>query len=250
MRQQHILFDLDDTLIHCNKYFGLALGQFFEILQDWFGEDLLPTEDIRRKQIEIDVLEVQSTGFKSDNFPRSLIATYHHFSMKYSRPIDPSEERLLTELGMSVYEQEVEAYPGMVETLDNLQQQGHELYLYTGGETAIQQRKIDQMKLDAYFNDRIFIRQHKTTEALEQILKKGRFDRSVTWMIGNSLRTDILPAMTAGIAGIYIQQPDEWEYNIVELKHKPHNELYTVSALTEVPSVVEDKITNNTKQRT
>ena len=250
MRQQQILFDLDDTLIHCNKYFGLVLGQFFETLQGWFGETVLPTEDIRRKQIEIDVEEIQHTGFKSDNFPRSLIETYRYFSQKFSRPISPSEERLLNELGRSVYDQEVEAYPGMVETLDNLKQQGHELYLYTGGETAIQQRKIDQMKLDVYFDDRIFIRQHKTIEALEQILKKGAFDRSATWMIGNSLRTDIIPAMAAGIAGIYIQQPDEWEYNIVDLKHKPHNELYTVSALTEVPSVVEDKIINNTKQRT
>ena len=99
------------------------------------------------------------------------------------------------------------------------------------------------MKLADYFEDRIYIRQHKNITALEEILGMGSFVRSNTWMIGNSLRTDVVPALTAGINSIYIKQQREWQYNLVELKQEPHNVLYTVSALTEVPQVIEEHLT-------
>lgn len=235
---QHIIFDMDDTLIHCNKYFDLILGDFFEWMTDWFAPFGLTTEEVRSKQIEIDIAGTKQLGFASTNFPQSLIATYRHYCQTYGRTPSTAEEEQLFALGMSVYDQEVEPYPGMVETLERLQADGHRLYLYTGGEARIQQRKIEQMKLADYFEDRIYIRRHKNIEALEEIVRAGSFDRSHTWMIGNSLRTDVVPALTAGINSIYLKQQREWEYNLVELKQEPHNVLYTVSALTEVPDVI------------
>lgn len=236
---QHIIFDLDDTLIHCNKYFELILGQYFELMTTWFEPHGLTTESVRSKQIEVDVAGVKKVGFASVNFPESLIETYQYFSSFYGRDTSPEEQKQLFSLGMSVYDQEVEAYPGMVETLNSLRDKGHHLYLYTGGEARIQQRKIEQMKLADYFDDRIYIRQHKNVEALEEILTTRNFDRHHTWMIGNSLRTDVMPALSAGINCIYIEQKLEWEYNLVEVNVKPHHVLYTVSALTEVPDVID-----------
>ncbi|MGG1876005.1 HAD family hydrolase [Paenibacillus cisolokensis] len=242
-QSQHLIFDLDDTLIHCNKYFELVLGEYFEQMTAWFEPYGLTTELVRAKQIEIDVAGVNKVGFASVNFPESLIATYRFFSEQYGRELNAEEEKQLFSLGMSVYEQEVEAYPGMVETLERLRGEGHHLYLYTGGEARIQQRKIEQMKLADYFDDRIYIRQHKNVEALENILTLKHFDRHCTWMIGNSLRTDVLPALSAGINCIYIEQKLEWEYNLVEINVKPHHVLYTVSALTEVPEVIHNHLT-------
>ncbi|AJS58368.1 HAD family hydrolase [Paenibacillus sp. IHBB 10380] len=248
--RQQILFDLDDTLIHCNKYFGLILGQFVEVIQEWFADHEITTEDIRKKQIEIDIASVHNVGFKSGNFPRSLIETYRFFSNKYNRKMDRLEEVYLHKLGLSIYDQEVEPYPGMVETLESLKSKGHHLYLYTGGETAIQQRKIDQMKLSMYFDDRIYIREHKNVSSLEQIISNGNFNRESTWMIGNSLRTDVIPALTAGLCSIYIKISNEWEYNIVDLEQTPDHILYTVGSIEEVPEAIQHKITNDTKQRT
>ncbi|WP_136605906.1 HAD family hydrolase [Paenibacillus dokdonensis] len=247
--KQHILFDLDDTLIHCNKYFGLVLGEFFELVHHWLGHEKLSTDEIRQKQIEIDVAQVSKTGFSSGNFPNSLIETYRYFCRKLNRPIHLEEEQQLNKLGLSVYEQEVEPYPGMVETLETLQKEGHYLYLYTGGETAIQQRKIDQMKLSTYFDNRIYITQHKNESTLEQILQRGSFDRSSTWMIGNSLRTDVVPALTAGLQSIYIKQSDEWVYNMVELQQEPGSSFYTISSIEEIPDIIDIKIKQEIKQR-
>lgn len=235
---QQVIFDLDDTLVHCNKYFDLILGQYFELMTDWFNEYAPTTSELRNKQVEIDIHTVSTSGLASENFPKSLIATYHYFCAKYNRPSDPFHEKQLMKLGLSVYDQEIEAYPGMVETLDILKQEGHHLFLYTGGDDIIQQRKIEQMKLDTYFDDRIYIRQHKNVEALENILTAYKFDRKRTWMIGNSLRTDVLPAVTAGINSIYLKQQNEWSYNLIELQHEMQQAVMTISTINEVPPVI------------
>lgn len=237
-KTQQVIFDLDDTLVHCNKYFDLILGQYFELMADWFDEFGPTTSELRNKQLEIDVHTVNTSGLASDNFPKSLIATYHYFCAKYNRLADPFHEQQLMKLGLSVYDQEIEAYPGMVETLDILKQDGHHLFLYTGGDDIIQQRKIEQMKLNTYFDDRIYIRQHKNVEALENILTAYNFDRKVTWMIGNSLRTDVLPAVTAGINSIYLKQQKEWSYNLIELQQEMQQSVKTISSISEVPPVI------------
>lgn len=235
---QQIIFDLDDTLVHCNKYFELILEQFAGILADWFEPSGITPAEIRDKQIEIDVAGVHQIGFASIHFPESLIDTYRYFCQTTGRLVQAEEEERLMKLGLSVYELPIEPYPGMVETLELLRSQGHELHLYTGGESAIQQRKIDQMKLSNYFQDRIYIRRHKNVEALEGILQSRPFDRSQTWMVGNSLRTDIMPALTARIGAIHIQIPNEWLYNIVELQQRDDLQMYTISALEEVPRII------------
>lgn len=241
--RQHIIFDLDDTLVYCNKYFELVLERFAKELQHLFGMERLTEAEVRAKQVEIDVAGVQLLGFASHHFPASLVETYRYFSGLLGLETSQLEEARLTKLGLSVYEMEIEPYPGMIETLDVLKAQGHGLYLYTGGETEIQQRKIDQMKLSAYFEDRIYIRQHKNFAALEEIIALQRFERSRTWMIGNSLRTDIEPALSAGLNSIYIKHADEWLYNIVDLKKHADTALYTVASLEEVPGIVSETVT-------
>lgn len=248
--KQQLIFDMDDTLIHCNKYFEMILSRFTDLMLEWFQEYQLTTKEIRDKQVEIDVAGVLKSGFASKHFPLSMIETYHYFSRMIGRAVNMAEENHLMKLGLSVYEQEIEPYPGMIETLDLLTRQGHELILYTGGEQAIQERKIEQMKLAVYFHDRIYIRQHKNEEALEGILSSRHFDRDNTWMIGNSLRTDIIPALTAGINTIYIKLPNEWTYNVVELKNKPTTAMYTVSSLEEVPHIIEESLSLKQQKRT
>ncbi|MEC0235948.1 HAD family hydrolase [Paenibacillus kribbensis] len=248
--KQHILFDLDDTLVHCNKYFDLILSHFFDLLQEWFAAHNLTKNTIREKQIEIDVAGVHQLGFASEHFPQSLIDTYRFFSEQFGRRIDSRDEQELRSLGRSVYEQEIEPYPGMVETLNSLQKAGHSLYLYTGGEQIIQERKIEQMKLANYFDERIYIRQHKNVEALEEIIQMNRLDRGITWMIGNSLRTDVSPALAAGIHAVYLKQPKEWIYNMVELQKNVNSVMYTIQKLTEVPKVIHESIQLHQQKRT
>lgn len=238
LTMQTILFDLDDTLIHCNKYFDLVLDQFFDLMTTWFAGYRITTEDVKNQQYVIDERGVQLHGFVSDHFPQSLVDTYAHFSALTGRETSEEEQSRLYDLGMSVYAQTIEPYPNMTETLERLVHQGHHLFLYTGGETVIQERKVKQMGLDAFFGDRIFISPHKTTAMMESILDNQRFDRSKTWMIGNSIRTDIIPAIETGINAIHIPAITEWKYNIVDIQTKPKRLYLQLKSLLEVPPTI------------
>lgn len=242
---QTLLFDLDDTLVHCNKYFDLVLDQFFDLMTTWFAGYRLTKEDVKNKQYEIDEQGVLRHGFVSDHFPQSLVDTYAHFSAMTGRESSMEEQRRLYDLGMSVYVQTIEPYPNMTETLERLTQQGHHLYLYTGGETVIQERKVKQMGLNTFFGDRIFISPHKTTAMMESILDKQRFDRNKTWMIGNSIRTDIIPAIETGINAIHIPAITEWKYNIVDIQSEPKRLFLQLKSLLDVPpAILQYGITN------
>ncbi|MCR2802855.1 HAD family hydrolase [Paenibacillus soyae] len=237
--KQHILFDLDDTLIYCNKYFFYVVDQFVDAMTTWFGGSSLVTSGaIRDKQTEIDIALIGETGFKSEHFPQSFLETYIYFSDLTGRKRSAVEKDFLWKLGISVYEHETEPYPNMEHTLDELANAGHELHLYTGGELLIQQRKIDRMGLERYFSSRIYIRQKKNNDALEQILKTGQFDRDHTWMIGNSIRTDVVPALTAGIHAIHMRMQEEWQYNLVQIDVKPRGAFFTLDQLKDVPETI------------
>lgn len=236
---QTLLFDLDDTLIHCNKYFHLILDQFADLMTTWFAGHRLSKDEILLKHHEIDIAGVLAFGFKGEHFPQSFVDTYRYYRDVTGRSPSPLEEEHLWKLGMSVYEMEVEPYPHMEETLEALRRQGHHLHLYTGGELSIQQRKIDAMKLQRFFDDRIYVRQHKNTDALEQILQTGGFDRTSTWMIGNSVRTDVMPALQCGIHSIYLKQESEWKYNVVPIEATPSGAFLTLQSLHEVPPAIE-----------
>jgi putative hydrolase of the HAD superfamily len=235
---QTILFDLDDTLIHCNKYFDAVLEQFSDLLCTWFASYQLLDSAVKMKQLEIDIAGVNLNGFTTDHFPVSLVETYKYFSDVLGRETSLLEEEELLKLGQSVYDLQVEPYPGMEETLNRLQADGHELYLYTGGIVTHQHKKIESVKLERYFGDRIFVRQHKTAEALEEIVVHNGFDRSRTWMIGNSIRTDIVPALRAGIHCIHIPAITEWEYNIVEITETPKGLFLKLPVLEAVPGAI------------
>ncbi|MFC4777733.1 HAD family hydrolase [Paenibacillus sp. GCM10023252] len=237
--KQHILFDLDDTLIHCNKYFYLVIEQFVESMTTWFaGYPEVTPAAVRDKQTEIDIAGVAILGFKSEHFPQSFVDTYEYFSALLGRPRSPVEIDFAWKLGLSVYDHETEPYPDMQATLDRLAERGHELHLYTGGEILIQKRKIEHAQLERYFQSRVYIRQHKNSEALEHILAEGLFDRGQTWMIGNSIRTDVVPALTAGINAIHMKAETEWLYNIIQIEVEPKGAFFTLNRLIEVPDTI------------
>jgi putative hydrolase of the HAD superfamily len=244
MMKQHILFDLDDTLIYCNKYFYHIIDQFSDAMSAWFRGYGISSEEIRNKQTEIDIAGVQAVGFTSEHFPQSFVDTYHYFSDLTGRPRSVIESDFLWKLGRSVYEHEVEPYPFMEETLDRLASSGHELHLYTGGELLIQHRKIKQMQLERYFDSRIYVRSHKNIQAMEDILTEGGFERDSTWMIGNSIRTDVIPALTSGINAIHMKSDSEWVYNIVGIDVEPKGAFFTLDQLRDIPDKIHGYVQN------
>lgn len=242
MKEQTILFDLDDTLVHCNKYFDVVIDQFVDLMLTWFSGHGLTAQDIKQKQLEIDLAGVQIHGFMPDRFPKSFVETYQWFSANYNRRTDSKEEAWMMQLGHTVYEYTVEPYPQMNETLETLQQAGHRLFLYTGGDASIQMKKVRDCGLHTYFDDRIFVTLHKTKEFMQSLLQELRLDRHRTWMIGNSVKTDVLPALHAGIHAIHIPVEQDWEYNNAEIDIAPAGAFFQLNSLQEVPEAIQEYV--------
>jgi putative hydrolase of the HAD superfamily len=236
MQKQTILFNLDDTLSYCNRYFNQVIGEFADLMITWFGS--ITKEEIKQKQLEIDVAAIREHGLKSERFPESFVGTYKYYCDLTEKEKKKDEIQYLRELGFKVFEIPVEPIPYMNETLQHLKEDGHELYLHTGGDQANQRRKIAQLELVTYFEHRIFISEHKDTTALSDILKTINADPKVTWMVGNSLRTDIAPALETNIHAIYIPAETEWQYNVVEVDVEHSSVFLTVDSLKEVPDVI------------
>lgn len=240
MQKQNILFNLDDTLSYCNRYFNRVIDEFADQMMAWF--DSITDEDIKQKQLQLDVAAISEHGLKSDRFPESFVGTYKYYCDLTGREKKKDEIQYLRELGFKVFAIPVEPIPYMNETLQRLKEEGHELYLHTGGDEANQRRKISQLELTTYFEHRIFISEHKDTTALSDILKTIKANPNVTWMVGNSLRTDIVPALEMDIHAIYIPAESEWKYNMVEVNVEHSSAFITVDSLQEVPDVIYKRI--------
>jgi len=235
---QQLLFDLDDTLIYCNRYFFRAIDTFANQLVAWFQDANLSAEEVKHKQTTFDTELILQTGFKSEHFPHSFIETYSFYCQKFGISQSDAHREWLWQTGMDVYNHETEAYPHMEETLMQLHQQGHELHLYTGGEPHIQLRKIEDMGLRRFFDERVYVRQVKNIDALEQLLRAQPFERARTWMIGNSIRNDIVPALHAGIHAIHVEIPDEWQHNIIDVNVQPRGRFLSVQSLQQIPAII------------
>src|SRR5690554_465505 len=121
MEKQNILFDLDDTLIHCNKYFNLTIDQFVSQMIGWFNGHAITSELIKQKQLELDLIGVHKHGFIKDRFAQSLVETYEYFAAETRRAKLQREIENILEIGSAVYDQQYEAFPHMEQTLTELQ---------------------------------------------------------------------------------------------------------------------------------
>jgi putative hydrolase of the HAD superfamily len=233
MNQQTLILDLDDTLIHCNKYFTQAKSKFVKKMKEWM---ITPSEEeIMQKQLEIDLKSVEIHGLLSEKFPESLVATYFYFCQKYSKGIKAAEIEHVRTIGRDVFEKEVEPFPYMYDVLNKLQEDGHHLYLFTGGDVKNQTRKISQLGLEHYFEDRVYISQHKNSKALQKVINKISANKNSIWMIGNSLKTDIKPAIELGINAIHIPSEIEWSYNIVDIDMEQKSTFAELTSLLDLP---------------
>ncbi|KIL39438.1 HAD family hydrolase [Gordoniibacillus kamchatkensis] len=240
MIPQTILFDLDDTLVHCNKYFNLVIDQFADVMLTWFAGRGLTDKAIKEKQLELDLAGVHVHGFVPERFPQSFIETYRFFTGQFGRPASREEEQFLYKLGNSAYEFRAEPFPDMDDTLRTLQGAGHRLFLYTGGDEAIQRKKVRETGLQRYFDDRIFITHHKNADFMRSLVERHGFDTSSTWMIGNSVTTDVVPALAAGLNCIHIPAHNDWHFNVGEVNVRPQGAFLTLGSLREVPPAIRE----------
>ncbi len=177
----------------------------------------IDADAIMKLQEDIDVRLVEQTPVEKrwlkERFPRSLQLTYRAICERNRIVPDERDLEQAYQLGFLAYNEERWKQRGLVpdvaETLDFLVAQDDELLLMSKGDERLQNRKFEINGLYKWFGE-IHVVPEKTHEAFRTIV--GRRDRSRVCAVGDSIRSDIIPACDAGIGGVYIPPPVTWKY--------------------------------------
>jgi putative hydrolase of the HAD superfamily len=197
---QNLLIDADDTLWENNVYYDRVIGKVTALLDD-------SGADTRVFRAELDAAErrrIPLQGYGTVNFMHSLVETFDRFFPASSGALSAEVQRL----ALSILDHPVEVLEGVPETLAYLSGR-HTLFLVTKGNYQEQSGKIRKSSLEGYFQG-VEILPEKDARAFSRLLDGRGWDPSNSWMIGNSPRSDINPALAAGMSAVYIPHIHTW----------------------------------------
>ena len=197
----NLIIDADDTLWENNIYFERAFDEFV----DYLDHSTLSPREIRDVLDEIERINSKLHGYGSKNFGRNLVQCYQHLM---ERHISESTARTITGFAERILEQPLELIDGVVETLEYLARR-HSLTLFTKGNPEEQKLKIDGSGLAPFFAHAAIVKEKDVT-AYRLLCASRDLDPSATWMIGNSPKSDINPALAAGMNAVFIPHSRTW----------------------------------------
>ena len=201
MRRQHLIFDADDTLWENNIYFEEAFEQFC----DYLAHSSLSPAEVRAVLDEIETINARVNGYGSRNFGMNLTACFRNVA---EREISDADLEAVREFAHAILEKPVELIEGVAETVAELSAR-HDLTLFTKGDPEEQRRKIERSGLAGYFAHAEIVKEKNET-AYRELVRQRRFRVAQTWMIGNSPKSDINPALAAGLSAVYVPHPRTW----------------------------------------
>ena len=223
---QTLLIDADDTLWENNVYFERAIADFISFLNH---RERSPAE-IREILDEVERECIITHGYGLPSFARSLVKTFERLSVE---PITPALHETIHGFARTIAEQPVQMLPRVIDTLEYLGGR-HHLILVTKGNFAEQSGKVERSGLKDLFSA-IEIVPEKNFAAYTTIIGHHRLARERTWMVGNSPKSDINPALAAGINAIFVPHDDTWVLEHEELAEaKPPAKLLVLTSFAEL----------------
>jgi putative hydrolase of the HAD superfamily len=220
MRQQ-LLIDADDTLWENNIYFERATHAFLEFL----NHSSLSHDEVRAVLEETERIQ----GYGTQNFIKSLQKTYTRLAEREVRNEDLEQIRTF---GEQIGRHPLELLPGVQETLAYLAPR-HELILLTKGNEEEQRLKIENSGLDLYFQHTLVVPE-KNVPTYQRLIDELGLDPQISWMIGNSPRSDINPARAAGLNAVFIPHPHTWNLEREEVRSEGSGRLLQLKAFAEL----------------
>ena len=222
--RQHLIIDADDTLWENNIYFERAFAEFV----DFLDHSTLTAPEIRSILDEIELVNIQSHGYGTLNFGRNMRQCYQRLAERHIRPQDLDQVMGIAE---KILLQPIELIDGVPGTLEYLAGR-HTLTLFTKGHPEEQRLKIDRSGLGGHFHHTAIVRE-KDVASYQTLVAEKEMDPAATWMIGNSPKSDIRPALDAGLGAVYVPHPRTWH-----LEREPvqdgHQRLLIVKAFKEL----------------
>lgn len=195
-----IAFDADDTLWHNERIFLDAKGKYKRLLAGYHDD-----EWIERHLDEAEIRNIQHFGYGIKGFTLSMIETACELT---EGRITGAEIRQIIEFAREMLASPVELLDGVHETVEDLAE-NYTLMVVTKGDLLDQEAKVARSGLGEYF-DKVEIVSGKTAETYTGILERNAIAAGEFLMVGNSLRSDILPVLKIGARAVHIPYESEW----------------------------------------
>jgi len=226
LQHQTLLFDADDTLWENNIYFERAIAAFISTLD----HHVHTPDEVRKHLNHCERATIAQYGYGLTSFRRSLVDCFEQLT---DAPITPEKHQSIMAFTEAIATQEMELLPGVAETLRELSSR-HRLIMVTKGDVAEQNDKLERSGLRPYFAAVEVLAEKNTAAYVELTARYGCEPRS-TWMIGNSPKSDVNPALAAGLNAVFIPHHATWilEHEHVE-KPKDGQQLIELSTLAEL----------------
>ena len=199
--RQFLLIDGDDTLWENNVYFEQAIEAFI----DFLGHSSMTREQVRAALDEVEHMNVRVHGYGSAAFTKNLQQTYERLAEREVRPEDIEH---VMQLGQRIASQPLTLIPEVAETIDYLAGR-HDMMLVTKGHPEEQRLKIERSGLASRFTATAVVHE-KAVDTYRAIARERNLDPTRAWMIGNSPRSDINPALQAGLNAVFIPHEHTW----------------------------------------
>lgn len=227
MTQKIIAFDADDTLWHNEPYFDEAQERFCQLFQDYAS-----SQEILGLILNHQVKNLSLYGFGIKAFTLSMIEsalelTNHQISGK-------GIEKIIT-IGKDLLQKPVELLPNVEDVLKELNGK-YKLVVATKGDLKDQHRKLHDSGIGHYFHH-IEVLSDKTELDYEKMFGRLECKAEDILMIGNSLKSDVLPILNLGGFGIHIPYHTTWEYEKIDFEIE-HENFLALSNVKEVLTVL------------
>jgi putative hydrolase of the HAD superfamily len=223
--RQHLIIDADDTLWENNVYFERAFDDFCAFL----SHSTLSPAEVRDVLDAIEVVNIKSHGYGSANFGRNLQQCYQKLA---EREIAPGELEQVYGFAQRILEKPLEIIEGVPQTLEHLASH-HDLTLFTKGHPDEQKLKIDRSGLGIYFGHTAIVKEKDVVSYSNLVAERG-LDPSRTWMIGNSPKSDINPALRAGLNAVFVPHARTWVLEKEDVQNGGSGRLIVVDTFSDL----------------
>ena len=225
-----IAFDADDTLWHNETQYIHAKERFGQLLSGYRDP-----EKIIRQLDETEMENVHSYGYGIKSFTLSMVESALDIS---GGQVCGSEIQAIIDLAKEMLDSEVTLFDHVEETLASLSAD-YDLLMITKGDTFEQERKIQRTGLAGYFQH-IEIVGEKSAEVYRGILRKYAIDPACFLMVGNSLRSDVLPVIGIGGQAVYVPCQYTWAHELMDGEPIDTSLFHQLEHLWQIPEFVSD----------
>jgi putative hydrolase of the HAD superfamily len=212
---QTLLIDADDTLWENNIYFERAIARFISFLNH---HEFSP-ERVREVLNDVERECIVKHGYGLHSFAHALVDTFERLSPV---PVTSELHAQVLSFTHAIQNHAIEFLPRVPETLQYLSRK-HRLILVTKGAVAEQSGKVERSGVKKHFAA-VEIVAEKSAAVYAHLAEKYDCNRNHTWMIGNSPKSDINPALAAGLHAVFVPHGDTWILEHEEVNPAPEGQ--------------------------